>query len=96
MGRGGKKKNAQAQIAELEIEKRNGMMRAIVAFVGLAVLIACKLALAGAGVAWVQTNVANIGIFVIALVAAGVAGLGARDWMRARERIAQLRSKTKK
>lgn len=97
MGRGGsKKKRVADQIAELEIQKRNGLMRAVVAFVGLAAVIACKVALTNGGVAWANTNFANIAIFVLALVAAGVAGFGSRDWMKARDRIRELQSKLRK
>ena len=97
MSRGSnKKKQLQNQIAQLEIKKRNGLMRAIAAFVGLAVIIFVKISLVNAGIEWANSNAANIVIFVLALVAAGIAGFGSRDWSRSRQKIQQLQAQKKK
>lgn len=97
MSRGSnKKKQRENQIAELKIKKRNGLMRAIVAFVGLAVCIFIKLSLTNMGFEWANSNVANMIIFVLALVAAGIAGFGSRDWMRSKQKIAQIRAQMKR
>lgn len=94
MGRGGNKKKAiMNQIAQLETKKRNGMMRAVVAFAGLAFLIWIKLMLQGQGVEWVSSTFANLALFILAIVAAGVAGMGTRAWQRARTEIARLEKK---
>lgn len=91
MARGGNKKaKLQQQIAQLDLKRRNGMMRCIAAIVGFAVLIVLKLSLSSSGAAWADTEVANGVFFVMALVAAGIAGIGSRDWKRARDEIAAL------
>lgn len=97
MSRGGKKrKNAQIKIAQLEIKKRNGLMVAAAAFVGLAALIALKLTLEGQGVEWANSTFANMGLFVMAVVAAGVAGWGTRSWRKSRDEIRRLQGNFKK
>ncbi len=85
-----KKKVIQEQIYELERKKRNGMLRAVIAFAALAFCIWIKLMLEGQGVEWASSMVANLALFVLALVAAGVAGLGTRAWQQARTQIARL------
>ena len=83
-----KSKRLQNEIAQLTIKKRNGMMRAVGAFVAIFVLIALKTGFTTAGYEWANTQIANMGIFILALVAAGVVGIGTRDWNRARKAIA--------
>lgn len=90
-----KEQRQQAQIAELEIKKRNGMMRAVAAFVVLFVLIFIKTSLTSAGVEWANSQIANMGIFVIAIVAAGFCGIGTRDWNRARKALDAIYAKRK-
>ena len=46
-----KKAKLQQQIAELDLKRRNGMMRCIAAIVGFAVLIVLKLSLSSNGAA---------------------------------------------
>lgn len=84
------KKKAQAKIAQLEIKKRNGLMRCIAAIVCMVVLIAVKLSFTYAGAEWANSMVANGALFILALVAAGFAGIGSRDWTRARKEIEGL------
>lgn len=97
MSRGGnKKKQIQNRISELEIRKRNGMMRAIVAFVGLAVCIAVKLHFEYQGAEWANSMYASLALFILALVAAGVAGMGTRAWKKCRDEIRALEAKLSK
>lgn len=94
MGRGNNKKKAiQAQIYQLQQQKKAGMARAVAAFVGLAALISLKLALQGQGFEWANSTFANMLLFVLAIVAAGVAGMGTRAWQKARTQISQLEKK---
>lgn len=79
-----KKQRLKNEIAHLEIKKRNGLMRGIAAFVVMIVLIALKTGFTTAGYEWANTMVANMAIFILAIVAAGIAGVGMRDWQRAR------------
>lgn len=88
-----KKKVIQEQIYQLERQKRNGMLRAVVAFAALAFCIWIKLTLQGQGVEWANSTFANLVLFVLALVAAGVAGMGTRAWQKARAQIARLEKK---
>lgn len=96
MGRGGNKKNAQIRVANLQIKKRNGILVAVAAFIGLAVIIALKLMLQGQGFEWLNSTFANMGIFIVAIVCAGIAGWGTRTWNRARKEIAIIQSRSKK
>lgn len=97
MSRGGnKKKNAQVKIAQLEIKKRNGLIVAVAVFVALAVVIALKLSFEAQGAAWAQSPIASLGLFILAIVAAGVAGWGTRTWKRSRDEIRTLQGKFKK
>lgn len=97
MGRGGnKKKNAQIRVAHLQIKKRNGLLVAVAAIVGMAVIIALKLTLQGQGIEWLNSTFGNMGIFIIAIVCAGIAGWGTRTWSRARKEIATIQSRSKK
>ena len=97
MSRGGaKKKNAQVRIAHLEIKKRNGIIVAVAAFVGLAVVIALKLTFQYQGVEWLNAPAANLSLFILAVICAGIAGWGTRAWRRARNEIQILERRTKK
>lgn len=87
-----KGKNAAQQIAELEVKQRSGFIRMIAAIAGCVVVIVAKLNLTAAGVEWANSTFANAGIFILALVLAGVAGYGSRSWYQAKSRIRQLQS----
>lgn len=87
-----KQRRIQNEIAGLEIKKRNGMVQAILAFVALAVLISIKVNLVAQGFEWANSIIANGAIFILALVAAGFAGIGTRNWQRARRAIESLRN----
>lgn len=96
MSGSGKKRRLQEEIVQLEIKKRNGMMRAAAAFVGMAVLIAIKVGFSLQGAQWANTEIANLVIFLLAIVAAGIAGIGTRDWSRARNELRAKQAKLKK
>lgn len=97
MSRGGnKRKNAQVKVAQLEIKKRNGLVVAVAVFVALAVIIGLKLSFEAQGVEWAATPFANLTLFVLAVVAAGVAGWGTRTWKRARDEIRVIEKRSKK
>lgn len=91
-----KKAKLQQQLGELELKRRNGFMRCIAAIVGFAVLIVLKLTLSSSGAAWVDTTVANAVFFAMALVAAGIAGIGSRDWKRAKTEMEALQQRLRK
>ncbi len=96
MGRGSKsQKKIQQEIAHLEAQKKIGMLRAVAAFLGLFILIALKTTFQMQGQEWANSMIVNMGLFILALVAAGVAGLGTRKWTLARKEIAQLEKKLK-
>lgn len=94
MGRGIKgKARLQQREGELELAKRNGMMRCIAAIICFTVLIIVKLSLVYSGVEWANSMAANAAIFILALVAAGFAGIGTRDWRRAKDELEGIRQK---
>lgn len=97
MSRGGnKRKNAQARIATLQAKKRYGLLVAAAAFIGLAACISIKIMLQSYGFEWANSTFANMGIFILAIVAAGVAGWGTRSWTKARNEIRVIESRSKK
>ena len=65
----------------------------IAAVVIMVVLIFIKTTATIQGAAWANTQMANMAIFVAAIVAAGFAGYGSRRWNRARKEIISLTSK---
>lgn len=91
-----KGKNAEQQIAQLRVKRRAGLIKVLASIAGLTVLIMVKQTLVANGVAWASSEVANIGIFIAAVVAAGFAGYGSRDWRRAGQRIDQLQGSARK
>ncbi len=88
-----KNKGRQAQrIQELEVKKRSGLIQAVAAIVIMVVLIIFKTTFSAAGYEWANSQLANMIIFVCALVAAGFAGYGSRRWSRARKELSGLTS----
>ncbi len=83
----------EQRLQELEVKKRNGFIQVIAAVVIMVVLILIKTTATIQGAAWANTQMANMAIFVAAIVAAGFAGYGSRRWNRARKEIISLTSK---
>lgn len=84
-------KGIETQIAELEIRKRNGLLRGIAS-------IAAFIVVAALYTAGIETSSALEGslpiravIYITALVLAGTCGYGARAWYRADNEIKALR-----
>lgn len=94
MGLSKKKKSALiAEINKLQNTKRRGLLQSVIAFVGLALCIWVKLTFQAQGAAWAQSDFASMALFLLALVAAGFAGIGMRNWNRARMRINEIMKK---
>lgn len=94
MSRGKKKqKQIQAEIDRLELKRRNGLMRCVASIVIFTVLIIIKITLVNQGVEWANTSFANMAIFILAIVFAGICGMGSRAWVKAKNEIAELESK---
>lgn len=85
------RKGLETKIAELEIKKRNGLLRAIAsvaAFILIAVLYTKGIQISSA----LEGSMVIRGmIYITAMVLAGVCGYGARAWYRADKEIAALR-----
>ncbi len=97
MAKGSNKKNkALVKIAQLEAKKRKGILAAIGAFVGLALLIALKLFFQyQMAFEWAASGIASIALFILAIAAAGIAGWGTRMWRKARDEIRLIEQKYK-
>lgn len=95
MGKRMSQKDIQNRIFELKIARRGGMISAVAAFVGMAALIAFFLGLQMRGNEFANSQLGSMFIFIIAIVAAGVAGMGTRKWKRAKDEISQLEKKLK-
>lgn len=94
MGRGkNKKQRMAAQLDELELKKRSGLIRVLIAIVVFVVVTAVKQVLIMEGVELASHMVANMLFYIMVLVLAGVAGFGARDWSRANNEIKAIRAK---
>ena len=88
-------KEIRNRIAELKIIKRSGLIRAVAAFVGMVVLIAVYLTFQYQGAEWANSTFGSMALFLLAIVAAGVAGLGTRRWKLARNEMLELQKKLK-
>lgn len=95
----GKRKMSQAairnEIALLTIKKRNGLIQAIAAFAGMIVIIVLKIYLEGINFPWASGYVGSIAIWVIAIIAAAIAGMGTRSWRKAKDQIKRLSTQLK-
>ena len=83
------------RIAELKIIQRSGMMRAVAAFVGMAAIIAIYLAFQFQGAEWANSMFGSMALFILAIIAAGIAGLGTRRWKLARKEMEELKKRLK-
>lgn len=90
-----KKRRNLERIAELELKKRNGLMRVVAAIVAFVVITAVKEICVAQGVEMASHMVVNAMFYLTALVLAGVAGFGSRDYARANNEIKALREKIK-
>jgi high-affinity Fe2+/Pb2+ permease len=81
------------KIYNYEKKAKKSLIIAVAAFVICAIFIALKLYFTGLGMEWASNDFANMTTFIVAVVAAAFAGIGARDWMRARNEIKALRAK---
>lgn len=95
MGNKKGKGRLEKRLQELEIRKRSGFVQVVVSLVVMVVLIIVKTTFAMQGAEWANSQVANMAIFICALVAAGFAGYGSRRWNRARKEINALTSQRK-
>ena len=98
MGRGsgkksGKKQRLLEEIAEFEVKKRNGLMRLVGAIIVFVVITAVKETLVAQGVAIASDMMVNALFYITALVLAGVAGFGSRDYVRANGQLRAAREK---
>lgn len=84
------KANRAQRIQELEVKKRTGLIQVVAAIVIMVVLIIIKTTFTTAGAEWANSQVANMAIFLCAIVAAGFAGYGSRRWSRARKELDAL------
>lgn len=97
MGHGGnKKQRLRKELEEAQLRKRSGLIRLILAIVIFIVVTAIKQAAVVAGVAIASHMVTNAAFYIMALVLAGVAGYGARDYVRANNDIRALNAKLTK
>ena len=88
-------KDIRNRISELKIIKRSGLMRAVAAIVGMAVIIAVYLTFQAQGAEWANSTFGSMGLFILAIVAAGIAGLGTRRWKLAKNEMDELQKKLK-
>ncbi len=94
MGRGAKElRRREAEAGRARAKARSGMARLVAAVAGFAAIALVRQALLFQGVEAASSPVASIMVFATALVLAGVAGYGARDYARARQTLRDLRGK---
>lgn len=85
-----KGKNRAQRISALEVKQRSGFIQMMGAIGACVVIIVAKLNLTAIGAEWANSMVVNAVIFISALVLAGVAGYGSRNWYRARKELRAL------
>lgn len=94
MSKGAKKKQRMmANLEEMELKKRSGLIRVVAAVVIFVVVTAIKEAGVQAGVELASDMFVNAAFYIMALVLAGVAGYGARDYVRANNEIRAIQTK---
>ncbi len=98
MGRSSGKKSNKKQrlldeIAELEVKKRNGLVRVLAAIIIFVVMTAVKQSLVAQGVALASDFFVNALFYITVLVLAGVAGFGSRDYARASNALRDARAR---
>ncbi len=84
------KARREERIQELEVKKRSGLLQVVAAIVIMVVLIIVKTTFSTMGAEWANSQIANMSIFICAIVAAGFAGAGSRRWSRARKELDAL------
>lgn len=88
-------KKIKNRILELQILKRNGIMRTVAAFSVMTVLIIIFLTLKSQGNPVAESQYGSLTIFLLAVVAAGFAGSGTRQWKRASDELKNLQNNLK-
>ena len=88
-------KEIRNRIAELKIIKRSGLLRAVAAFIGMAAIIAVYLTFQIQGAEWANSAFGSMAIFILAVVAAAIAGMGTRRWKLAKNEMDALQKKLK-
>ncbi|NGM16429.1 hypothetical protein GMI70_00115 [Eggerthellaceae bacterium zg-893] len=91
-----KKKRLLEQKAELKSKRRSGLIRVIAPIAGFVVAAAIKTAGEASGATWATSSFVNAAFFVGAIVLAGVAGYGSRDYRRATLEIREIEDKLAK
>lgn len=94
MGRGSsKRKRIEADVERAQARGRRGLIRAVAAVVAFALIALARQVLLFQGEPAASTPVASVMVFATAIVLAGVAGYGARDFVRARDEVRRLRGR---
>lgn len=88
-----KKQRMEAELEELSLKKRSGLIRVIIAVAVFVVVTAVKEAAVAQGVALASDMFVNAAFYIMALVLAGVAGYGARDYVRANNQMRDIQAK---
>lgn len=94
MSKGVKKKQRMAaELEELSLKKRSGLIRVIIAVAVFVVVTAVKETAVAQGVELASDMFVNAAFYIMALVLAGVAGYGARDYVRANNQMRAIQAK---
>lgn len=88
-----KKQRMEAELEELSLKKRSGLIRVIIAVAVFVVVTAVKEAAVAQGVELASDMFVNAAFYIMALVLAGVAGYGARDYVRANNQMRDIKVK---
>ncbi len=88
-----KKKRLLERKAELKSKRRRGFVCVIAPIVGFVVAASIKTAGEASGAAWATSSFVNAAFFVGAVVLAGVAGYGSRNYRRATLEIRDIDNK---
>lgn len=91
-----KYKDPEMHIAELEVKKRNGLLRAIASIAGFIVIAVLYTAAIQASDAMGGNLIVRGAIYISAMVLACTCGYGARAWYRADNEIKAIRQASAK
>ena len=88
-----KKQRRNEEIERLQLQKREGVIKIVIAVVLFVIVATVRQSLLMSQVEWVTSTFVSMGIFIFAMGMALLAGIGGRDYSRARMKLRQMNAK---
>ena len=88
-----KKQRRNQEIERLQLQKRQGIIKIVLAVALFIIVAAVRQGLLMSHVEWVTNTFVSMGIFIFAMGMALLAGIGGRDYSRANMKLRQMNAK---